>query len=103
VRFNIRENIWDVTWRYKTEVGVNEGGNTMNSNIVTDCIISVKTGSGEKDWEVLNMGRSKCHEEDRFEKDRGRKISLKRAMDNPMFHKEDRKIIWESYINRKGK
>ena len=50
--------------------------------------------------DILAIGQSFLHNKDRssFNKDKGRKLSLMRATKNSMFSKEDKKLIWDTYL-----
>lgn len=45
-------------------------------------------------------GEAYTNLKDRFIKDFGRKLSLKRALTNLFLTKEDRTVIWNAYLNR---
>ena len=49
------------------------------------------------------MGLATCHEKDRPCKDKGRRISLQRAMTEAGLSKEERKEVWEAYRRMKPK
>uniref|UniRef100_A0A6M3LRG7 Uncharacterized protein n=1 Tax=viral metagenome TaxID=1070528 RepID=A0A6M3LRG7_9ZZZZ len=48
---------------------------------------------------LLNRGSAFCNVNDHFVRDKGRKLSLLRAMKNAGMSKEERKVIWELYRN----
>ena len=48
-------------------------------------------------------GSSICHQNDNFDKDKGRRISLQRAMAKAGLSKEERKELWEEYRRMKPK
>lgn len=64
----------------------------------TSC--TIEWCGGEPGWTPVATGYSILHPSDRFDKEKGRKISLARALKN--WPREKRKLIWESYFNRKG-
>jgi len=66
-------------------------------NGVTVCKI-FETYDGE---EHSYMGWAECSVKDRYDKEIGRKVSLKRALFNAGFEYEDRKEIWGAYFQRK--
>ena len=56
---------------------------------VTTCVITqAKIGK-------IYLGYSYCSESDQFDRSKGRKIALARALSD--FDKETRKVIWEAY------
>lgn len=63
----------------------------------TKCTIRKDIGSSVTS-EVV--GIAVTSKEDRFVKEYGRKLSLKRALLNCTFNKMDRQLIWETYLNR---
>lgn len=46
-------------------------------------------------------GRGICAAMDRFDKEVGRKVAIKMALDNTGLDREDRKRIWEAYFGRR--
>lgn len=60
---------------------------------VTYCYLEDLEGS------LINMGISRCSVEDRFNKETGRKISLKNAIKD--LPRQERIEIWNAYHNRK--
>lgn len=48
----------------------------------------------------IAMGTAKCSKLDNFEKEKGRKTALARAMKNARLHKDVRVKIWSGYFNR---
>lgn len=52
------------------------------------------------------VGNAMCHTQDNFCKDTGRKYALKRALETkdsqnkPILSKEEREVVWETYLNR---
>jgi hypothetical protein len=44
-------------------------------------------------------GKAICSDNDHFSRDKGRKLSLARALKNSNISKEERKEIWEAYRN----
>jgi hypothetical protein len=45
-------------------------------------------------------GKSICSKKDLFQKETGRKIALKRALEQLSLTKEERKRVWDDYRNR---
>jgi len=62
----------------------------------TSCLIGKKDNA--LPW---GIGYSICATGDMFCKEKGRKLSLGRAMQNAQLPKEERKVIWELYRNMK--
>ncbi len=54
------------------------------------------------DTDVVITGISRCSKRDNFEKEVGRKLALKRALESSPFNKEERSAIWEVYETRKA-
>jgi hypothetical protein len=50
---------------------------------------------------LIATGSAGCHFRDHFCKEKGRKLSLARAMKNANLPKEERTVIWELYRNMK--
>ena len=49
---------------------------------------------------VVGWGEAWCSVKDRFDKERGRKIALGRALKAGEFGKEEREKFWEAYFER---
>lgn len=51
---------------------------------------------------IISVGRSTLHpiDWDKFNKEVGRKIALSEALKSSGLDKEDRGVVWESYLNR---
>ncbi len=64
------------------------------SPTVTDAFLLDEAGV------VLTGGRAWCHEKDNFCKETGRKLALTRAIKD--LPKEQRKLVWGAYLNRKA-
>ena len=62
--------------------------------------------SGNK---VLNEAKALLHDGDRYQKDKGRKVSLKLALgnedmpNNNLFSKHERALFWEEYLKMTNK
>jgi len=50
---------------------------------------------------VIATGKAVCHHKDHFCREKGRKVSLARAIFNAGMPKEERRTIWELYRNMK--
>lgn len=61
----------------------------------TRCIIQ-KRGD-----DISFIGVAECSINDMFVKETGRKLSLARALKETDLSKEERRTIWETYLNRK--
>jgi hypothetical protein len=51
----------------------------------------------------IGIGFAECTVTDQFKKDKGRKLSLLRAMKNAGISKEERYLLWEKYRNMSKK
>lgn len=47
----------------------------------------------------ISIGYAKCHPNDNFNKEKGRQLSLKKALEDSEFSKEERKVFWMHYKN----
>lgn len=65
---------------------------TMELESNTKCYIENKTNPELKSTGIANLSKN-----DKFCKDRGRKIAMKRAMRNLGLNKETRKLFWNTY------
>jgi len=61
----------------------------------TQCRISDTTPSHT----VLAVGQTILSKKDQFDKKIGRKLSLKRALEAGSVSKQERKVIWNNYLN----
>jgi len=78
-----------VTWKY---------GNRNNGSISVHTICEINTINKER----ISRGMAQCSPKDNFCKNRGRKISLQRALLS--FNVEQRLHFWEAYLKmRNGK
>ena len=86
---------------------------TNGATICKVTVVGVNMVTGEK-TSLLFSKNARCHYEDKFDKDFGRKLSLKRTLNEDfdfallsMFdirfkdHKRVRTAIWKKYLNRK--
>jgi hypothetical protein len=60
----------------------------------TTCVIK------QHEDEILGFGYAKKHPTDAFDKEKGRKLSLARALKNALLNKEEREIVWVEYFAR---
>lgn len=65
----------------------------------TTCTISTVTESIDKSYELF-MGWAWCDPNDNFNRNTGRKIALKRALEN--FDRDVRKQLWEAYFEKRN-
>lgn len=77
-----------------------KNGVQMRKPISTTAII-LKTSIFNKKGKVVATGIAKCNPTDIFVKETGRKLALDRAVGNHHFTKEERRIIYQLYFNRK--
>ena len=56
----------------------------------------------ENKYQCLSSGRATVHPNETANKNIGRKVSLKRALENAGFGKFTRKLFWEAYYNARG-
>lgn len=93
VQINNQKSFW-ITWKYSEELNPL----TFATTRVTTCKIVDDSIQGSPF--PIASGTSRCHENDRFVKEAGRKLSLARAIRSLNIPKSERKIIWETYLNR---
>ena len=95
VKLNSGVEYW-VSWYHQNPLSKNE--NKLNitiypiSNPYTQCVIENKTNPQIRGIGVANLAKG-----DRFCKDKGRKISMKRAINAIGLNKETRKLFWIEY------
>ncbi len=82
-----------IAWKHNSAAGL------------TNCIIS-KDFNAKRDNPAVSHGRASCGEKDQFSKEKGRKISLARALKglfphNSVPNKKARTAVWIAYLNRK--
>lgn len=65
------------------------------NKIVTD-VTSCRMEIGDQQFDTL----AACLQGDQFNKEKGRKIALKRAMDEAKLDRSERTAIWDAYFNR---
>jgi hypothetical protein len=84
-----------VSWRYDTDTK----GRTMTTCYVR--LLGVKDDS-DSARDVEWWGRAHQHKIDTFSKETGRKLSLKRALEQSGFTRVERGQVWENYLTRGG-
>lgn len=66
----------------------------------TTCYVHEVDGVAGTWKEMLGMGQSRCSPSDTFNKEKGRKIALVRALDDAAFNRSDRGAVWDAYFGR---
>lgn len=81
-----------ITWRYDV---------TRKGQVVTTCTIRAKDVKDptKPGWDLEFKGVCFQHKLDAFDKERGRKLSLARAMQSVM-SRDERREVWEQYFGR---
>lgn len=64
----------------------------------TECKI-LESEEDKEELGFVSIGYSRCHPKDNFNKEIGRQLSLKKALEDGKFTKESREIFWENYRN----
>jgi len=82
MKVEIKEKNYFINWKHLTD-GNNKG--TICSIILGDLVIA--------------EGKTKLSLKDIFDKKIGRKLSLKRALKDGGFSREERKKVWRSYLD----
>lgn len=76
------------------------------SKAITNCILQALSTVTDA-WFAIDTTSSFCNPVDQFEKDRGRKLSLAKLLQNgkcPVFaEKSFRTALWQAYLERKNK
>lgn len=86
-----------VTWAYYEPdyEDVVTGASWTKASAAT---ISVKDSEGK--WIDIAKGVAFCHSLDNFDKEKGRKISLARALTKAGYPKSSRIQVWDAYFSR---
>ena len=76
---------------------INKKGETEHQKhpVATKCFIA---DASSKD-NVLGTGEALCSENDQFEYSVGRKIALRRALENSGFSREERTEFWKEFLS----
>ena len=73
----------------------------------TECTISIVEGYEPLVRTTVAMGIARCSPQDQYNRELGRKISLGRAVKDltgrAKLLKEERRVVWEAYFNRKSR
>lgn len=88
----------DVTFQHKKYAHAYRLGHG-NAYCIADTICTL-TEVGVPDV-VLGQGVGHCSDRDQFVKEKGRKVALTNALKSSGFNKNQRKCIWDAYLNRK--
>jgi hypothetical protein len=64
----------------------------------TQCKI-LQAEEGKEDLGYISIGYSRCHPNDNFNKEIGRQLALKKALEDGEFTKEARTHFWNEYRN----
>lgn len=64
----------------------------------TECKI-LQQEEGKEELGFISIGYARCHPKDNFSKEKGRQISLAKALEDGDFTKEIRTIFWDEYRN----
>lgn len=90
MKVTVDNKTYRVYWRHLAGLkGIHEN---VSFNGITECRVEPPDGASEA--KVL-LGEAFCSLKDRFNKEKGRKVSLSRALD--VFPKDIRKKFWETY------
>jgi hypothetical protein len=68
----------------------------------TQCFIEFQDLKNPKKILEVRIGYAWCSPKDNFNKETGRKLALKRALDTPKLTKEQRTEIWKAYFEVKN-
>ena len=79
-----------IYWRYYDNLIDSES----YYSIKTACVVT-----SLESYEVISVGETYCSRKDQFSKEKGRKISLERAIKN--FNRKERAKVWLEYFNSK--
>jgi len=66
------------------------------------CHIIELKNINDKNGKIIITGQVKLCSGDRWEREKGRKYALKKALSNAQFSRDEREIIWKAYHNRKA-
>jgi hypothetical protein len=98
IRFTDREsNNYSLNFQHRREVDTTP----VNAPDTTYCDIIFHNPSVPDTKWILGTGIAMCHPNDQFEKEKGRKIALTKALDAAKFPRHLRTLAWEAYHARK--
>ena len=87
MKVNLNNNVYIVKWKHPEIT-------TFNGNVrSTECTIRNESLTFVTETAI-------CSVKEQFQKDKGRKISMARALNKLHLQKPERKIFWEEYLNR---
>ena len=88
MKVNLNGSVYIVKWKHPEYAYVSRG---------TEC--TIKDGNSG----IYGIGKAICSKNEQFVKDKGRKISLARALNSctGVFKKNDRKVFWDEYLSLK--
>lgn len=67
----------------------------------TSCkLFAVEEHDGHLKVTTLAQGVASCHHKDNFCRETGRKVAIAKALKNAAFTYDQRKLIWEAWLNR---
>lgn len=70
---------------------------------ITECFIHPESSDTYEMNSNIGVGYAVCKYPDVFNKNTGRKLSLKRALGYLDFDRETRKVFWDKYWEKRGK
>ena len=85
------ERVYNVWWRYQRLAGHRRGP-------LTKCFIGF-----DGTQEYIAYGSTRCAPSDRFEKEKGRKLSLAEALREGGWDRSERRVFWQAYFARANK
>jgi hypothetical protein len=105
MKVQLGSKTYSICWHHVRDNEVNQA---------TECTIA-EVIDGKRAEELIATGTAHCSFLDCYDKNTGRKISLERALLNhipdpinpaapwiPLFSKEDRVLVWETYFKMRG-
>lgn len=90
----IDDQKWSITFKY----GVGVFAPYHAQCRTTGCVIE-RFNPTTKTWDEISTGFANCDPRDIFEKEKGRKVALTRALKDHR-DKKFRHVIWQTYLNR---
>jgi len=88
VQIKLSGTSYFVNWSYNTNNGKRQ------------CICTIKKGTSNKESTPISTGNTTCSVKDQFSKNKGRKISMSRAL--AMFNRSEREQFWNEYNTKIG-
>lgn len=87
MKVNVNGQNYVIKWKHN-----NVDNESFNFNGITSCYIKVN-------GQVISSSEAFCSKKDNYDKSKGRKISLARALKNVDIDKNDRKTVWKNYFD----